>query len=59
LKLLPWEALLTWLTLPLAWKWTRVVFSQTGQTLNAALGGTGLLALAYSLLFLFGMLLAG
>ena len=59
LKLLPWEALLAWLALPLAWKWTRVVFSQTGQALNAALGGTGLLALAYSLLFLFGMLLAG
>jgi 1,4-dihydroxy-2-naphthoate octaprenyltransferase len=59
LKLLPLESLLAWLALPLAWKWIRVVFSQTGQTLNAALGGTGLLALAYSLLFLFGMLLAG
>jgi 1,4-dihydroxy-2-naphthoate octaprenyltransferase len=59
LKLLPWEALLAWLALPLAWKWIRVVFSQTGQALNAALGGTGQLALAYSLLFLFGMLLAG
>ncbi len=59
LQLLPWEALLAWLALPLAWKWARVVLSQTGKALNAALGGTGQLALAYSLLFLLGMLLAG
>jgi 1,4-dihydroxy-2-naphthoate octaprenyltransferase len=57
--LLPWGALLAWLALPLAWKQARIVFTQTGQALNAALGGTGQLALAFSLLFLLGMLLAG
>jgi 1,4-dihydroxy-2-naphthoate octaprenyltransferase len=56
--LLPWGALLPWLTLPLAWKWTRVIFTQTGQALNVALAGTSQLALAFSLLFLLGMLLA-
>jgi 1,4-dihydroxy-2-naphthoate octaprenyltransferase len=54
---LPWGALLAWLALPLAVKFTRVVFTQTGQALNAALGGTGQLALAFSLLFLLGVLL--
>ena len=56
-KLLPWGALLSWLTLPLAWKWVRVVFTQTGRALNAALSGTGQLALAFSLLFLLGLVL--
>ena len=54
---LPWGALLAWLALPLAVKFSRVVFTQTGQALNAALGGTGQLALAFSLLFLLGVLL--
>jgi 1,4-dihydroxy-2-naphthoate octaprenyltransferase len=57
--LLPWGALLAWLALPLAGKLTRIVFTQTGRVLNAALAGTGQLALAFSLLFLLGMLLAG
>ena len=56
-KLLPWGALLSWLVLPLAWKWVRVVFTQTGRALNAALSGTGQLALAFSLLFLLGLIL--
>ena len=56
---LPWGALLAWLALPLAARLTRVVFTQTGQALNAALGGTGQLALAFSLLFLLGMVLPG
>jgi 1,4-dihydroxy-2-naphthoate octaprenyltransferase len=56
---LPWTALLAWVSLPLAWKCTRVVFTQSGRALNAALGGTGQLALAFSILFLLGMLLAG
>jgi 1,4-dihydroxy-2-naphthoate polyprenyltransferase len=55
---LPWTALLAWAALPLAWKCTRVVFTQSGRALNAALGGTGQLALAFSILFLLGMLLA-
>jgi 1,4-dihydroxy-2-naphthoate octaprenyltransferase len=55
---LPWAALLAWAALPLAWKLIRVVFTQTGRVLNAALAGTGQLALAFSALFLVGMLLA-
>lgn len=58
LGVLPWGALLAWLSLPLAWKATRTVFTQTGRALNAALAGTGQLALAFSLLFLIGMLLS-
>jgi len=54
---LPWGALLAWLALPLAWKQARIVFTQEGKTLNAALGGTGQLALAFSLLLLVGLLL--
>jgi len=57
--LLPWVALLPWLSLPLAVKLAWVVFTQTGQALNVALAGTGQLALAFSVLFLLGMLLAG
>jgi 1,4-dihydroxy-2-naphthoate octaprenyltransferase len=57
--LLSWGALLAWLSLPLAIKLARVVFTQTGQALNVALAGTGQLALAFSVLFLLGMLLAG
>ena len=55
---LPWWSLLAWGTLPLAWKVTRLVFTQKGQALNAALAGTGQLALAFSVLFLVGQLLA-
>ncbi len=55
---LPWVSLVAWAALPLAWKVTRVVFTQTGRALNAALAGTGQLALAFSVLFLVGMLLA-
>ncbi|HVM71997.1 MAG TPA: 1,4-dihydroxy-2-naphthoate polyprenyltransferase [Anaerolineales bacterium] len=58
LGMLPWTALLAWLALPLAVRLTRIVFTQTGRALNAALGGTGQLAFAFSLLFLIGMLLA-
>ena len=57
--LLPWGTLLAWLALPLAIRLCRIVFTQTGPALNAALAGTGQLALAFSVLFLLGMLLAG
>lgn len=51
----PW-VLLSWLTLPLAWKLGRVVFSQqSGPPLNAALAGTAQLALFFSLLFAAGL----
>lgn len=59
LGLVPWLALLTWLSLPLAWKTWRVVAAQAGRPLNAALAGTGQLALAYSLLFWGSLLVAG
>jgi 1,4-dihydroxy-2-naphthoate octaprenyltransferase len=49
--LVPWFAMATWLSLPLAIKSTRTVFTQAGRPLNAALAGTGQLALAFSLLF--------
>jgi 1,4-dihydroxy-2-naphthoate octaprenyltransferase len=55
---LPWWSLLAWVTLPLTWKITRLVFTQKGKALNAALAGTGQLALAFSVLFLVGQLLA-
>jgi 1,4-dihydroxy-2-naphthoate octaprenyltransferase len=56
--LIPWTALLAWLSLPLAVKSGRRVLTQTGRPLNAALGGTGLTALAFSLLVWVGMVIA-
>ena len=56
LGLVPWWAMLTWLSSPLAIKSTRMVFTQTGRLLNAALAGTGQTALVFSLLFWVGML---
>ncbi len=48
--------LLCWLTLPLAGKLGRVIFSQqTGPPLNAALAGTAQLSLCFSLLFAAGL----
>lgn len=57
LGLIPWTGLLAWLSLPLAIKTTRTVFTQAGRPLNAALAGTGQVALLFSLLFWMGMLL--
>jgi len=54
---LPVFTLLAWLSLPLAWKSTRLVLTQRGRPLNAALAGTGQTALAFSLLFFIGILL--
>ena len=50
--------LLTWVSLPLAWRDIRVVSTQFGKPLNAALAGTSQLALIFSILFFIGMLLA-
>ncbi len=55
LQIIPWWAMLTWLSIPLALKNIRIVLTQKGKPLNAALGGTGQLALVFSLLFLAGM----
>lgn len=57
--LLPIETLLVFISLPLALKTLRVVFTQNGRPLNAALAGTGQTALLYSVLFWIGLWLAG
>ncbi len=55
---LPAAALLAWLSLPLALRAAQRVFTQTGRALNAVLAGTGQTALAYSVLFALGLVLA-
>lgn len=53
---IPWTALLTWLSLPLAIKTARIVFTQKGRLLNGALASTGQTALLFSILFWLGLL---
>ena len=55
---IPWTSLLAWLSLPLALKSTRVVLTQKGRPLNAALAGTGQTALLFSILFWVGLILS-
>ncbi len=52
----PW-VLLPWLTLPLAWRWTRFVWDDAryGPPLNQALAGTAQLSLLFSLLLAGGL----
>ena len=57
LGVIPWSSLLAWVSLPLALRATRLVFTQRGRPLNAALAGTGQLALLFSILFWVGLLL--
>jgi 1,4-dihydroxy-2-naphthoate octaprenyltransferase len=54
----PAWALLAWLSAPLALPPLRAVYTQRGRTLNAALAGTGRLALAWAVCFSIGLLLA-
>jgi 1,4-dihydroxy-2-naphthoate polyprenyltransferase len=54
-SILPWWAMLTWLSLPMAWRLVRMVLTLQGKPLNPALGGTGQLVLIFSILFLVGM----
>jgi len=54
--LIPWSSLLAWLSLPLAIQATKVVLTQAGRPLNAALAKTGQTALVFSLLFWVGLL---
>lgn len=54
--LVPWTTMLAWGALPLAFKATRMVFTQSGRPLNAALAGTGQTVLLFSLLFWVGIL---
>jgi len=56
--LIPWTALIAWLSLPLAIQGTKVVLTQKGRPLNAALAKTGQTALVFSLLFWVGLLLS-
>jgi 1,4-dihydroxy-2-naphthoate octaprenyltransferase len=56
LNIVPAFSLLAWLSIPIAWKTLRLVFTQAGRPLNAALAGTGQTAFAYSMLFWLGML---
>lgn len=55
-KVVPVGAFLTWLSLPIAIHTLRVVLTQKGRPLNAALAGTGQTALLFSLLFWLGLL---
>ncbi|MDD2923255.1 MAG: 1,4-dihydroxy-2-naphthoate polyprenyltransferase, partial [Anaerolineales bacterium] len=57
LGVIPLMSMLAWVSLPLAYKAGKVVFTQRGRPLNAALAGTGQTALAFSLLFWVGLLL--
>ncbi|MGE5464782.1 MAG: 1,4-dihydroxy-2-naphthoate octaprenyltransferase, partial [Syntrophothermus sp.] len=54
--IVPWLALLTWLSLPLAIRTAKIVRTQKGRPLNAALAGTGQVALVFSILFWLGLL---
>jgi 1,4-dihydroxy-2-naphthoate octaprenyltransferase len=56
LGIVPWMSLLTWLSLPLAIRTTNIVFTKKGRPLNAALAGTGQVALLFSILFWVGLL---
>ncbi|MBM3179614.1 MAG: 1,4-dihydroxy-2-naphthoate polyprenyltransferase [Chloroflexi bacterium] len=55
-NIIPVFSMLTWLSIPLAWKTLRAVFTQDGRPLNAALAGTGQIAFVFSVLFLVGMI---
>ena len=56
LDVIPWSALLAWLSLPLAIRSAWVVLTKKGHPLNAALAGTGQTALLFSILFWTGLL---
>jgi 1,4-dihydroxy-2-naphthoate octaprenyltransferase len=56
MAVIPWSGLLAWLSLPLAVRAARLVFTEQGRPLNAALAGTGQTALLFSILFWIGLL---
>lgn len=56
MKIIPVGAMLSWLSLPIAIRTLRVVFTQKGRLLNAALAGTGQTAFLFSLFFWVGLL---
>lgn len=57
-RLLPYESLLAWITIPLAVKVSRTVLKETGRKLNQALGATSSLAMWYGITFCGGILLS-
>jgi 1,4-dihydroxy-2-naphthoate polyprenyltransferase len=58
LSALPVWALLTWLSIPMAWRAARIVLKEDGRQLNPALGKTSQLALVYGLLLLVGTIIS-
>lgn len=50
--------LLTWLSLPLAYRQVKLVLRERGRALNPALGGTGQVELMFALLFALGLVLS-
>jgi len=58
LGLIPWPALLSWFSVPLALKALRLTRTEKGKPLNGALALTGQTALAFSILFWLGLLLS-
>lgn len=56
LNLIPIGGMLAWLSLPVAIRTLRTVFTQKGRPLNAALAGTGQSAFLFSLFFWIGLL---
>ncbi len=56
-QVIPSISMLTWLSVPLAWRVTKKVLSLGGSALNPALAGTSQLALIYAVLFLLGILI--
>ncbi|HNB37023.1 MAG TPA: 1,4-dihydroxy-2-naphthoate polyprenyltransferase [Anaerolineales bacterium] len=56
LNIVPLGALLAWLSLPIAIRTLKTVFTQKGRSLNTALAGTGQTAFLFSLFFWIGLL---
>ena len=56
MKIIPVGGLLAWISLPIAIHTLRVVLTQQGRPLNAALAGTGQTAFLFSLFFWLGLL---
>ena len=56
MNIIPIGALLAWLSLPIAIRTLRTVFTEKGKPLNVALAGTGQTAFLFSLFFWVGLL---
>jgi len=56
--LIPWTAMLAWLSLPLAYRAAKIVLTQKGRPLNLALALTGQTALVFSLWFAIGLIVS-